>query len=116
MRIKFTEKSLDAARDHADKVKERIGELNIFLSRFDAEFWKSVVTDLDARIENLVIDRDSNFKAMTEAQLKANVAEERAYRTIKTLPERVEKNRNQLIKDQNTLLQDIHDRASRIKV
>lgn len=115
MRIKVTEKSLQAGREASDKMKERIGEMNLFLSKFDSEFWKMVSADLDTRIDLTTSARDNNCAKMSHEELLSNAVEERTLRLMKNLPARVVVARDQLMKDHTSLVQDIHARASRIK-
>ena len=115
MRVKFSDSALDKAKEAASVMKERINEMNSFIAKFDPEFWKLVSNDLDIRIENTSSDRESNFKKWTESEIKANVAEEKAYKHIKGLPIRIEKTRDQMMKDYTNLSKEIHDRATRSK-
>jgi hypothetical protein len=115
MRQRTTEKSLYPARERSEKMLERITEMNKFLDKFDGEFWKMVTEDLETRIRVCVGARDAKFAEMTEAELKAVIAEERAYRIIRDLPSRVLATRDNLVKERRKLTQELNERASRIK-
>lgn len=115
MRQRITEKSLHPARERSEKMLERISDMNKFLDKFDGEFWKMVQSDLDTRIDVCTKARDARFAEMTEAELKAVIAEERAYRIIRGLPSRVLATRDNLVKERRKLTQELNERASRIK-
>lgn len=114
MRYKVTEKSIQQAKEHAEKIHERISNLNIFISLFEKDFWEFISQELDGKIHNLEGFRDANFKMMTEAELKANVAEERAYKMVKDMPKKAVETRDNLMKTHSQLVQGIRDRSARI--
>ena len=115
MRIRVTNDSIKKARGVADKMRERIAEINNFLMKFDGEFWKEVSHELDGMIHNLTVYRENNFKAMSMDDLKANIAEESAYKKVKGMPARAREAYDRILKDRALLVKDINERADRIK-
>lgn len=113
MRSRVTDRSVAHTREAALRVKTRIEQLQKFLAECPPAFWAMVARDLQQRIDNLTEIRDVAAAKMSEAELRANVSEEKAYRYIKDLPVRVKDTLDKKKREYAALMEAVNARAKR---
>lgn len=88
MKLRYTEASFANARKEAQDRREKIEQMEAWLSSFDKNFWQGVVVRVNGRLESLQLERDSQLNTMSEAALRANLACDKELRYFLTLPNR----------------------------
>jgi hypothetical protein len=89
MRLRYTPESFKNMRKNADAVLSKIREMEAFLSGFDREWWKNYTKLLMARVESLREFRNENHTKMSNEELRASIAQEKAHIFDMQIPEEV---------------------------
>lgn len=113
MRVRHSEASLSKAREKADGISEKMRQISAFLDGFDAKFWAGVTERVTLRMTDLRERREATFGAMSESEIKANVAAEKELRGVIELPIRAREKLQDLRKEHGLILDGINERVSK---
>ncbi len=87
-KVRYTENSFVNAKLMATERREQIELQQSWLGSFDKEFWKGVVLRINARLEALQLERDTQMDKMNDSALRSNLACDKELRFFLSLPER----------------------------